>query len=352
MSLVVLTGATGFVGSEVLEQLIDEGHEVLAIVRPGKAALLKDSFDNVKTLEIDLSDTECFETKLIEALNEEKVSAFIYASGAMHGDDNEHEIQSITPLKTIIRCMKNTTCKRLIHLSSLSVYGYSALPSGAALDETMPLESELEYRDAYGRAKCKQETLLLGAAQNDGLKITSLRLGMVYDGKRAWSARIGIPFKKWLLMPNYNAQLPLVHVATCAAAAVKSIQKTIIDNEIYIPKAQKPYGGFEAINIVEDTLPSVGEYFTAAEQYQLVKPLRTVTLPIKLIEKLIKILSLLQIVSPFLYSKVPNIFKVQTFDSRYKTVKFCNYRQKERLNLSSSCWKQVLEREHLNAKKP
>ncbi|WP_269518240.1 NAD-dependent epimerase/dehydratase family protein [Alteromonas sp. BMJM2] len=350
MSLVVLTGATGFVGREILELLIDEGHEVLAVVRPGKAAAIIDSFDNIKTLEVDLSDIECFETKLTKALNEEKVSAFIYASGAMNGDDDEHEIQSISPLKTIIRCAKNTTCKRLIHLSSLSVYGYSALPIGAALDETTPLESELAYRDAYGRAKCKQEMLLLGAAQNDGLIITSLRLGMVYGASRIWSARLGIPFKKWLLIPNNSAQLPLAHVKTCAAAAVSSSQNNTINNEVFIPEAQDTPGAFEAINVVDDVLPSVGDYLTVAEKYQLVKPLKKVTLPTKLVQKLIKMLSLLQIASPFFYSKVPNILKLQTFDSRYKTLKFGNYRQKERLNIESTCWKQMLEKDHLNAK--
>lgn len=350
MSLVVLTGATGFVGREILAQLVEQGLEVMAIVRPGKAAALQDSFHSIKTLEADLSDTQRFEAEFTEILGSNNVSAVIYASGAMNGDDEYHENHSITPLKTIIHCMKSNICKRLVHLSSLSVYGYSALPSGAVLDETTPLESELEHRDAYGRAKYKQEMLLFSAAQNDGLKITSLRLGMVYDKKRVWSARLGIPVKKWLLIPNSSAQLPLAHVKGCASAAVKSCQNNTVYNEIYIPHSQSTSGAFEAINIVDDACPSVEEYLNAAKKYHLVKPLKKVTLPSRLLEKLNKVLSLLQIVSPSLYSKVPTIFKVQTFDSRYKCIKYSNYRQKERLNLSSTSWRQVLEGDNLDAK--
>lgn len=349
MSTVILTGATGFVGRKILAQLIAEGLEVIAFVRPGKA-LLSENFDNTETLEVDLSDTECFEKKLNEVLDEKNISAFIYASGSMNGDDDEHESHSIAPLRTIIRCMKHAPSKRLVHLSSLSVYGYSALPSSGVLDETTPLESELEYRDAYARAKCKQESLLMRAAQENGLRVTSLRLGMVYSGERTWSARLGIPFKKWLLIPNSNAQLPLAHVDSCAAAVVRTVQRTEISNELYIPDAQNKPGAFEAVNVVDDVLPSLEEYLTIAEKYHLVKPLKKVWLPSTLVEKLVKVLSLIQIVSPSLYLKIPNIFKVQTFDSRYKKIRFSNYRQKERLDLKSECWEQVLEREQLNAK--
>lgn len=349
MSTVILTGAAGFVGGKILAQLIGEGLEVIAFVRPGKASL-SEKFDNIQTLEVDLSDTECFEKKLNEVLDEKSISAFIYASGSMNGDDEEHESHSIGPLRTIIRCMKHAPCKRLVHLSSLSVYGYSALPSGGVLDETTPLESELEYRDAYARAKCKQESLLMRAAQENGLRVTSLRLGMVYSGERTWSARLGIPFKKWLLIPNNNAQLPLAHVESCAAAVERTVQRTEISNDLYIPDVQNKPGAFEAVNVVDDVLPSVEEYLTLAEKYHLVKPLKKVSLPSTLLEKLVKVLSLIQIISPSLYLKIPNIFKIQTFDSRYKRIRFSNYRQKERLDLKPESWDQVLKREHLNAK--
>ncbi len=34
----LITGATGFVGSAVLRQLLDAGHEVRALVRPSRAS--------------------------------------------------------------------------------------------------------------------------------------------------------------------------------------------------------------------------------------------------------------------------------------------------------------------------
>jgi nucleoside-diphosphate-sugar epimerase len=336
MSLVILTGATGFVGTEILNQLIDKDFDVLALVRPGKGALLDQLAEkqNVRVAEVDLSNVASLKEKLAQETKSKKVAALIYASGAMTGNDSEHLKQSIAPLKTIIDFMDAHSCKRIIHLSSLSVYGYSALPNGAMLDETTPLESELAFRDAYCRAKCKQEEILIQATQSRGFSVTSLRLGMVYSKQRFWSARLGFTFKNSLLIPNKDARLPLSNVFNCATATVMSVKRNVIPNEVYIPPSSPEQGAFEAINVIDDYQPTVLNYLSTLEEYGASTSLSKFAIPAKLLNRLLKIISLLQIALPSIYTQLPNVCKIQTYDSRFKTLTFNNARLKDRINAS------------------
>ena len=58
-----VSGATGFIGRALVEQLLKNGHRVLALVRPGspRRALLPDS-PLLTVLSCSLSDMESFET--------------------------------------------------------------------------------------------------------------------------------------------------------------------------------------------------------------------------------------------------------------------------------------------------
>ena len=54
---VAVTGPTGSIGSELVEELIAEGNEVIAIVRPGSARIENiPTTDAVKIVECDISD--------------------------------------------------------------------------------------------------------------------------------------------------------------------------------------------------------------------------------------------------------------------------------------------------------
>ena len=59
---VFLTGATGFVGSHVLRALLEAGHSVKVLVRPGQEHRLVASGDNVEVVHGDITDAESIGT--------------------------------------------------------------------------------------------------------------------------------------------------------------------------------------------------------------------------------------------------------------------------------------------------
>ena len=52
---VLLAGATGYIGQAVLRELVAQGHEVVALVRPGRQ-LTTDAQDSVTRIEVSLTD--------------------------------------------------------------------------------------------------------------------------------------------------------------------------------------------------------------------------------------------------------------------------------------------------------
>lgn len=78
-------------------------------------------------------------------------------------------------------------CPRIIHLSTMSVYG----PAEGRMTEDALLDPGLGW---YGKAKCEAEAHMAGFAQAGG-KVVVLRPGCVFGpGSRLWVARIG----RWL----------------------------------------------------------------------------------------------------------------------------------------------------------
>lgn len=139
MSLLAITGVTGFVGSAVLNAALAEGHQVKALVRreqPPRAG--------VEWVRGDLSDTAALAALVAGA------DAVIHVAGLTNTPDPaEFETANVTGTANVLAAMKGAGLKRLVFVSSLaarepqlSAYGASkaraeALVEASGLDWTM-----------------------------------------------------------------------------------------------------------------------------------------------------------------------------------------------------------------------
>jgi nucleoside-diphosphate-sugar epimerase len=151
--------------------------------------------------------------------------------------------------KRLLDGMLGTRPKRVILVSSLSVYGSSKLSSKALIDETAELEQRPEKRDVYTHSKLRQELLFREYQAKNGFELVILRPGVIY-GKSTpeFSARVGLVVGGLLLHFGGRNLLPLTYVDNCAEAVV-----------VAGTSGDTPYSVY---NMVDDALPTSAEYLS------------------------------------------------------------------------------------------
>lgn len=146
MSVLAITGATGFVGSAVLADALAEGHSVRALARRDQPARA-----GVTWVRGDLDDTAAL-AALVTG-----VDAVIHVAGLTNTPDPfEFEAANVTGTANVLTAMAGAGVRRLVFVSSLSA--------------RMPALS------AYGASKAKAETLV----EASGLDWTTVRPPGVY----------------------------------------------------------------------------------------------------------------------------------------------------------------------------
>ncbi len=146
MSLLAITGATGFVGSAVLAEALAQGHRVKALARRDQPAL-----DGVEWVRGDLEDTAALAALVGGA------DAVIHVAGLTNTPDPaQFAAANVTGTANVIGAMKGAGLKRLVFVSSLS--------------------ARMPELSAYGASKARAEALV----EASGLDWTTVRPPGVY----------------------------------------------------------------------------------------------------------------------------------------------------------------------------
>jgi len=338
--VMIVTGASGYLGQKIVLNAHQRGHKIKAVIRPGRdiSKMVWVDLDNIEVVEIDLaSDTAGSSlAKMMSSLDSKKTSV-VHASAVMTGNDSVHNIQTVRPTERVVQAMIDTSLKRLVLVSSMSVYGYSAQPVNSQLDETTPIEIYQNQRDSYCRAKIAQESIGLEAAQKQGLVVTALRSGAIIGSGRLLTSRLGITKGKFALQLGRDARLPISFVDHCAEAIVLAAEKSIIMNDVYIkPNKRVNNGAFEAINVFEDEPPTQQQYISLLKKHTDIWPGFSFTLPWALIKKITAGIGLVTAFKPGLLKILPGVLKEASIHARIKPLRYNNSRLHDRLGWSST----------------
>jgi nucleoside-diphosphate-sugar epimerase len=214
---VLVTGATGFVGTAVLPALRARGHVVRAAVRREVDC---DADEQVRVG--DLSP----DTDWREALA--GVDAVVHLAARVHvmhdASTNplaEFRRSNVEGTLTLARAAARASAKRLVFLSSIKVNGE------ATTDRAFTERDAPAPRDPYGVSKAEAEEALRGVAVETGLEVVILRPPLVYGpGVRANFLRLlrfadrGVP----LPFGAVDNRRSMVFVANLADAIVRCIE--------------------------------------------------------------------------------------------------------------------------------
>jgi nucleoside-diphosphate-sugar epimerase len=152
---VLVTGATGFIGSHLVDRLLERGDEVAAFVRPTTDSTHLTA-KGVRVISGDVRD----QREVHDAVDgSETVYHLARAKG--HGAHPMSEVQAVNIDGTanIARAATSAAAGRLVYASSAAVYGSRRGPNPVVENSVLNPES------AYGRSKAQAEDALAEHAQ-------------------------------------------------------------------------------------------------------------------------------------------------------------------------------------------
>lgn len=250
----LVTGASGFIGVQVVEVLLKQGEANLrCFVRPSsrmkrlqEVIHRYDAENRVDIVAGDLlSRDDCRKAAADTTVVYHLAAGFDKSfAGAF--------MNSVLTTRNLLEAFREVGRPgRFVNVSSFAVYSNLNLPRGALLDEASPLEDSPQERyDAYAFGKLKQEELVRDYGQKQGMPFVILRPGTVFGpGKRDLTGRIGVDTFGFLLHMGGRNQLPLTYVENCAEAIVLAGLKPGVDGETF--------------NVVDDDLLTSKQFLKA-----------------------------------------------------------------------------------------
>ena len=248
MPLALVTGATGLVGSHLVERLAADGWQVRALVRdPGRAAWLAAA--GAALAPGDVLDEESL------ARAAAGCDAIFHTAAAVtpQGGWEAFRRPNIDGTRNAIAAAERSGA-RLLHLSSVAVYGQQGRfrTDGRKTDEATPL-GPLRSGAHYARSKRESEALVMEAHRAGRIWATAVRPCVIYGPRdRQFVPRIARVLRFGLapVLGGGRTTLPIVHAANVADAAVRAVGADI--------------AGGRAYNAANDFAVTVREFFTLA----------------------------------------------------------------------------------------
>jgi UDP-glucose 4-epimerase len=202
----LVTGGAGFIGSHLVDQLLDAGHDVCVVDNLSSGRL--------KNLELALQHPNCsfvqadiVDRNAIDPLFENRDWVFHLAGVADIVPSIENpELYfnvNVSGTMNVLQCAKNANIKKLIYAASSSSYG---VPDVYPTPETSPINAQYPY----ALTKYMGEELVMHWSKVFGLPAISLRLFNVYGTRSRTSGAYGAVFGVFLAQKIKGQPLTVV----------------------------------------------------------------------------------------------------------------------------------------------
>ena len=169
---VLVTGATGFIGSHLVKKLVDMGSRVIVMIRPSSNPWrIRDILDQVEVLQGDLTHLETAE--LESSLSDVHIVYHLAAAGV---DQSHQDIASIVQTNVmgtlrLLQLARLLKVERFIYCGSCFEYG----PGTLLAEDLLPRPAS-----EYGASKSAAWMLVHTFSRRYGLPVVSLRPFTVY----------------------------------------------------------------------------------------------------------------------------------------------------------------------------
>lgn len=256
---VLVTGATGLLGSHVAERLVAGGHAVRALVRQGSRTEFLDSL-GVEVVRGDLTNSRDCDAATAGVVQ-------VYHCAAKVGDWGtwpEFQRGCMDATRTLAESAGRAGVDRFLHISSTSAYGHPA-DRERPVDEIEPLGQNVWFMDYYTRSKVDCERILWDLAERSGLPLTIIRPSWLFGERdRTTIPRFLREFarRRVLILGKGDNPLSAVYAGVVADAAILAANDPGSRGEAYNITNQGPITQREFLDLIADALqvPRVGRH--------------------------------------------------------------------------------------------
>lgn len=233
---VLVTGATGFLGSHLVERLVSRGDEVRALVRRTSDT------SHLKNLKVALFEGDVTRPETIGPAVE-GVEA-VYHTAAKVSDWapwREFERTTIYGTRNVMRAAASAGVRRFLYVSTDAVYALTALKG--RITEDSPLERRFGLLDYYRRSKSAAERIARRYQRSGLMGVTILRPGLLL-GERDRTIYPGavefLESSTAAYLGDGNNRLPYVYVGDVAEACVLGATEAQAAGRIYNVASDEP----------------------------------------------------------------------------------------------------------------
>jgi len=225
---VLVFGASGFIGRELVGQLLAANYSVRAVVRNSGAVLDEIAHDRLEVVRADIRN----EADLNQIMDGMEFVYHLARNNAKTWD--EYLRREVEPTRLVAEACLAAGVKRLVYTGTIDSY-YAGAKAGTITEQT-PLDGDIERRNYYARAKAAAEAILMEMHQTKGLPAVIFRPGIVIGrggNPFHWGVGMWVSEGVCQVWGEGTNKLPLVLVADVAAALVRGIQVGGIEGRSY-----------------------------------------------------------------------------------------------------------------------
>jgi predicted dehydrogenase/nucleoside-diphosphate-sugar epimerase len=232
---VLVTGAAGFLGRHLVAALWRSGIDVVALVRD-RTRVPHDLEHQARIVEGSVADPAAVAAAMRE------VSVVFHCAAATRNNLawSVHQETNVRGAQVVFESAIAAGVKRVVHVSSIVVYGFDGACLESSVDESAPYACKVDRWSHYLRSKIAAEQLAFDLNRRSNLPVTVLRPGIIYGpgGVRSVGRGLAQLGRVRLAMGSGTNWMPYTYVGNVVDAMLLA--------------ATSPHSVGQAYNIVDE----------------------------------------------------------------------------------------------------
>lgn len=242
---ILVTGASGFLGSHIAERLASEGHQVRVLVRESSSHEFLQGFPHEEAIG-DIAEAESLPAAV------DGIEGVAHAAGLVKAWDEAHfaSVNGQGTANLLAAIERNAPhFKRFVYVSSLSAHGSS--PDG----KPRPVDAEPKPVSAYGRSKLLGEVAVRESSL--AAKSVILRMPVIYAPRDPALTTMfqAVRFRLAPLLMGGHNRVSVVYADDAARAVISTLTaEADVAGKVYTPEDGNVYTWRDLLEAIEKAM--------------------------------------------------------------------------------------------------